>query len=104
MLEVSHVSKRFDSLQVLNDVSLRVGKGEVISIIGPSGSGKTTLLRCMNYLETADSGTLRFGGETFDMAHTSRRDIARIRRRTGFVFQSTTCSPTVRRCRTSPKG
>ena len=88
MLEVSHVSKRFDSLQVLNDVSLRVGKGEVISIIGPSGSGKTTLLRCMNYLETADSGTLRFGGETFDMAHTSRRDIARIRRRTGFVFQS----------------
>ena len=88
MLEVSHVSKRFDSLQVLNDVSLRVGKGEVISIIGPSGSGKTTLLRCRNYLETADSGTLRFGGETFDMAHTSRRDIARIRRRTGFVFQS----------------
>ena len=88
VLEVKNVCKRFGSLEVLKGVSLSVDKGEVIAVIGPSGSGKTTLLRCMNYLETADSGTLSFDGETFDMAHTSKKDIARIRRRTGFVFQN----------------
>ena len=88
VLEVRNVFKRFGALEVLKGVSLSVDKGEVIAVIGPSGSGKTTLLRCMNYLETADSGTLSFDGETFDMARTSKKDIARIRRRTGFVFQN----------------
>ena len=60
----------------------------MVAILGPSGSGKTTLLRCLNFLETADAGQLTFDGETFDLAKASRADIARLRKRTAFVFQS----------------
>ena len=88
MLEVRNISKAFDGTPVLRDVSLSVEKGDVIAILGPSGSGKTTLLRCLNFLERADGGKLLFDGETFDLHATSRKDIARIRRKTGFVFQS----------------
>ena len=88
MLEVRGIEKKFGSLPVLRGVELSVGKGEVVAVIGPSGSGKTTLLRCINFLEHADAGTLTFDGEAFDLAHISRRDIARVRRRTAFVFQS----------------
>lgn len=75
-------------LQVLRGVDLTVEKGDVVAILGPSGSGKTTLLRCLNFLETADAGQLTFDGETFDLAHASRADIARLRKKTAFVFQS----------------
>ena len=88
MLEVRNISKAFDGTPVLRDVSLRVEKGDVIAILGPSGSGKTTFLRCLNFLERADGGKLIFDGETFDLHATSKKDIARIRRKTGFVFQS----------------
>ena len=88
MLEVRNIRKAFDGTPVLRDVSLSVEKGDVIAILGPSGSGKTTLLRCLNFLERADGGKLLFDGETFDLHATSRKDIARIRRKTGFVFQS----------------
>lgn len=88
MLEVQNISKAFDGTPVLRDVSLSVEKGDVIAILGPSGSGKTTLLRCLNFLERADGGKLIFDGETFDLHATSKKDIARIRRKTGFVFQS----------------
>ena len=88
MLEVQNISKAFNGTPVLRDVSLRVEKGDVIAILGPSGSGKTTLLRCLNFLERADGGKMIFDGETFDLHETSKKDIARIRRKTGFVFQS----------------
>ena len=88
MLEIAHLNKTYDDLKVLDDVSLRVEKGDVIAIIGPSGSGKTTLLRCINFLTPADSGRMTFGDRTWDMAHISKKDIAAIRMRTGFVFQS----------------
>ena len=88
MLTVTNVKKQFDGTEVLKGVSLSVNKGDVIAIIGQSGGGKTTLLRCMNFLETADSGTMEFDGETFDLAHISKREIARIRRKTAFVFQN----------------
>ena len=88
MLEIQNVHKSFGDNGVLRGVSLSVEQGDVIAILGPSGSGKTTLLRCLNFLETADSGTLIFDGEAFDLANTSKKDIARLRKKTGFVFQS----------------
>ena len=87
MLTIRNVNKQFDGTPVLNNVSLSVNKGDVIAIIGQSGGGKTTLLRCMNFLETADSGEMEFDGACFDLRHISARQIAQIRRKTAFVFQ-----------------
>ena len=106
MLEIRNVQKTFrtyakpgffhrpgaqkvtSELPVLRGVDLTVEKGDVVAILGPSGSGKTTLLRCLNFLETADSGTLVFDGESFDLGRISRADIARLRKKTAFVFQN----------------
>ena len=106
MLEIRNVQKNFrtyakpglfhrpgarkvaSELPVLRGVDLTVEKGDVVAILGPSGSGKTTLLRCLNFLETADAGQLVFDGESFDLAHASRTDIARLRKKTAFVFQN----------------
>ena len=63
VIEVSHLRKSFGSHEVLRDVDFVAGKGEVTCIIGSSGSGKSTLLRCINLLETPDSGVIRFHGE-----------------------------------------
>ena len=75
-------------LPVLQGVDLTVEKGDVVAILGPSGSGKTTLLRCLNFLETADSGSLVLDGETFDLADASPAEVARLRKKTAFVFQN----------------
>ena len=88
MLEIHDIHKSFGPLEVLKGIDLRVDQGDVVALIGPSGSGKTTLLRCANFLERADSGTLLFDGERFDLAHVSRRDVARLRKKTAFVFQN----------------
>ena len=88
MLEVHQIHKSFGDREVLKGVDLSVEKGEVVAILGPSGSGKTTLLRCINFLEKADSGSLVFDGENFDLARISHREVARLRRKTAFVFQS----------------
>lgn len=88
MLEARGVTKAFGTLEVLKGVDLSVRQGDVVAILGPSGSGKTTLLRCLNFLERADGGSLTFDGERFDLAHMSRKDILRLRRKTAFVFQS----------------
>ena len=88
MLEIRDVKKAFDTHTVLDGIDLDVNKGDVTAILGPSGSGKTTFLRCLNFLERADSGTLVFDGETFDL-HTARKaEIARVRKKTAFVFQN----------------
>lgn len=88
MLEIHDIHKSFGTLEVLKGIDLRVDQGDVVALIGPSGSGKTTLLRCANFLERADSGVLLFDGEQFDLAHVSRRDMARLRKKTAFVFQN----------------
>ncbi len=88
MLEIKGIQKSFGKLEVLKGVDLKVNKGDVVAILGPSGSGKTTLLRCINFLETATGGTLTFDGEEFRFGHISKKDIARLRKKTAFVFQS----------------
>ena len=80
--------KVVSQLDVLKGVDLTVNKGDVVAILGPSGSGKTTFLRCLNFLETADSGTLIFDGEQFDLGRITKADIARLRKKTAFVFQN----------------
>ena len=88
LIEVESLRKTFAGRRVLDDVSLRVSRGETVVLAGPSGAGKTTLLRCMNGLERPDAGTVRVAGQTL-VAHGPARDrqLVAIRRRVGFVFQ-----------------
>ena len=88
VLEIKDIHKSFGSLNVLDGVNLSVHKGDVIAILGPSGSGKTTLLRCINFLETADQGTMVFDEKESDLASMHKNDIRDIRKKTGFVFQN----------------
>lgn len=88
MLEVKQIRKSFGDLAVLKQVDLQVNKGDVVAILGPSGSGKTTLLRCLNFLENADGGELDFDGEHISLGHVSKKDAARLRKKTAFVFQN----------------
>lgn len=87
MLEIKNIRKAFDGQEILRGVDIRVNKGDVVTILGPSGSGKTTLLRCINFLEKADEGTMIFDQELLDLHSVHKRDIAKIRRKTAFVFQ-----------------
>ena len=92
ILEVNHIQKSFGGTAVLKDISFCLEKGQVLSIIGSSGSGKTTLLRCLNFLETAESGTIRVDGQTlFDGENHKRLSDSQIRQNRlhfGLVFQS----------------
>ena len=88
MLDIKNVHKSFDGKEILKGIDLKVEKGDVAAILGPSGSGKTTFLRCINFLEKADSGELVFDGEHFDMHNVKKKEIARIRQKTAFVFQN----------------
>jgi len=92
ILEVSHINKNFGQTEVLKDIHFSLEKGQVLSIIGSSGSGKTTLLRCLNFLESPDTGVIRVNGETlFDAADPStsqERNVRKKRLHFGLVFQS----------------
>lgn len=88
MLEIRDVKKQFDSLKVLDGISFDVEKSDVVAILGPSGSGKTTLLRCLNFLEKADGGTMVFDGNKIDLNKATKAEIAALRKKTAFVFQS----------------
>ena len=84
LLKIEHLRKEFENVTPIQDLSLEVEEGEVISIIGPSGTGKSTLLRCINQLEEPTSGTVIFDGETLTDPDC---DIAGARRKIGMVFQ-----------------
>lgn len=88
MLEIRNIKKSFDGQEILKGVDIRVEKGDVVTILGPSGSGKTTLLRCINFLEKPDEGTMVFDQEHINLGAVHKRDIAKIRRKTAFVFQN----------------
>lgn len=88
LLSIQNLHKSFGGSPVLQDVQLTVEKGDVVAVLGPSGSGKTTMLRCLNFLERADSGILCFDGERFDLHTIAKKDIVRLRQKTGFVFQN----------------
>ena len=64
LLNMKSVKKSFDGVEILKDISLEVGEGEILSIIGPSGSGKSTLLRCATLLENMDDGELSYSGNS----------------------------------------
>ena len=94
MLTAENIYKSFGSLKVLEGVSLTVPDGQVVTLIGPSGSGKSTLLRCMNQLETVDSGKIALDDdimcETVDgrLRYADKKTLRRISTRMGMVFQS----------------
>ncbi|MBR6789414.1 MAG: amino acid ABC transporter ATP-binding protein, partial [Oscillospiraceae bacterium] len=92
ILEVKNIEKRFGRTCVLNDISFTLEKGQAISIIGSSGSGKTTLLRCLNFLETPDSGTISVDGtvifDAADPATQLEKEKRKKRLHFGLVFQS----------------
>jgi ABC-type polar amino acid transport system ATPase subunit len=84
MVKVSNLRKSFTGVDALNGVSFSVGKGKVVVILGPSGSGKSTLLRCLNQLETQNSGEIWIDGEKITA---SQKQLDRIRSEVGMVFQ-----------------
>ena len=94
-LTVENLHKRFGSLEVLKGISLSARQGDVISILGASGSGKSTMLRCINYLETPDSGTITVCGEEVRMKTNRRgqnmpkdiKQVERVRTKLAMVFQ-----------------
>ena len=93
VFEMRNARKAFGLLEVLKGVSLKVEKGEVVSIIGPSGGGKSTMLRCATLLETMDSGTLAYGEnvaareENGKSVYAGKAALAQVRRQFGLVFQ-----------------
>ena len=88
MLKIINLSKSFGENKVLNNINLEIKKGEVIAVIGPSGTGKSTLLRCINFLEEAEKGCLKFGELNIDLSSAHKKDILSIRKRTAMVFQN----------------
>jgi polar amino acid transport system ATP-binding protein len=84
-VNVEHLWKAFLDNQVLKDVSLEVGLHDVVCLIGASGSGKSTLLRCINLLETIDSGSITFDGHNLT---TEKPNVNKLRQQIGIVFQS----------------
>ena len=94
-IEVSKLSKSFGQTTVLDSVSFSASKGDVVSILGSSGSGKSTMLRCLNLLETPNSGEIVIGNMHLSFNTTAtgrvvmpaRRDVERLRQGLGMVFQ-----------------
>lgn len=94
MLEAKEICKGFDGLGVLRGISLSIAQGEVMALMGPSGSGKSTLLRCLNQLETIDSGEITLDGETMCsmkdgvLTYAPEKKLRELTLRMGMVFQS----------------
>jgi polar amino acid transport system ATP-binding protein len=84
LVRIDNIEKSFGATKVLKGVSLEVGEGEVVSIIGRSGSGKSTLLRCINAMESYDTGFIGVDGMEVNPEKT---DLRRLRQSVGMIFQ-----------------
>lgn len=87
MIQIHELSKRFAGQEVLNQLSVTIETGDVITLIGSSGAGKSTFLRSLNYLEQADQGTISFSDLTIDFANITKAEKLALRRKTAMVFQ-----------------
>jgi len=83
-VEFINVFKNYGAYSVLRDINLTINEAEVVVVVGPSGSGKSTLIRCINRLETINSGSVRVNGVAIELLST---DIRAIRQEIGMVFQ-----------------
>lgn len=95
LLEMNHIKKSFDGLGVIDDISLSVKEGEIVSIIGPSGSGKSTLLRCATMLERMDGGELIYMGkkaaweeDSGSVSYVKGKELREVKSCYGLVFQN----------------
>ena len=86
MIEVKNINKRFGDLQVLKDISFKVDKGEIVSIVGASGAGKTTLLQIIGTLDQADSGSIHINEQKIVKMSDSKLSAFR-NENIGFIFQ-----------------
>ena len=84
MIKVEHITKKFNDLVAVNDVSLEIKKGEIVSLIGPSGSGKSTVLRCIIGLEKPEEGKIFIDGQEFNE---NSENYSQLLKKMGFVFQ-----------------
>ena len=84
MIDVKHLKKSFNDLEVLSDINETINEGEVVVVIGPSGSGKSTFLRCLNLLETPTAGEVWVDNEQINVPGV---DVNRVRQKMGMVFQ-----------------
>lgn len=94
MVQIQDLHKQYGNVEVLRGVDLDIAEGEVVCVIGPSGSGKTTMLRCINFLETYQSGRILVDGELVGyrekhgkLVPASEKQIAKLRTETSMVFQ-----------------
>lgn len=86
MIKLVNVNKSFSGNQVLKDINLHVKKGDIVGIVGHSGAGKSTLLRCLNALETYDSGSVTIMGN--ELKGLSEKEVKTMRKKLGMIFQN----------------
>jgi len=85
MLEIQNLCKQFGNIVAVNNLNLRVEKGETVVLMGPSGCGKSTTIRTINRLIEPDSGSIRFAGQ--EITTLDDEALRAVRKRIGFVFQ-----------------